>query len=828
MSELDRFKQTYFQECAELLEELEEQLNTAQEEGGDNEIANAIFRAVHSIKGGGGAFGFSDLVDFAHFFESVLDRVRDGDIEFSGEVVDVCLRCSDALVDLVAAARDGGEADTASVARARAELAELNGGEDGVSKPGEDFDDLDFTPVAVNLDDDDDCGEANDAGSDVGSDGGDVLGADAGGAGDEADDHAGATGGRRWRIVFKPFPSLLERGIEPLLMLRELACLGETQYVAHLDTLPSFDGYDPADVYVSWDLFVDGDVEQAKIEEVFDFAVGDCELDIGREAADGAGAHTHDITLDLAAALGSVDGADDADAAVGDSDGPDEAEPAVSSGGDAVGGDGGDGAPGLSLTAMLDAAMSEKSTDGGASGIDGAKTEADDLRPPSSGAAPAVSDAADLAPKANSAAQDAPAGGKPKSGKAGAAKPAGGKSSSKVQGNVTIRVDLDRVDRVSDMASEIVITQASLLQQVDEELKQANPELVRGLEVLTQQTRMLQDAIMAIRAQPVKSVFSRMPRLIRQLEDDLGKKIKLETQGENTEIDRTIIEQLADPLTHMIRNSADHGIESTEDRIAAGKPAEGTIVLSAEQASGRIVIKIMDDGGGIRRDRVLSRAKERGLVSPDAQLSDEEVDNLIFHPGFSTAESTSNISGRGVGMDVVRSNIERMGGQVTVRSTPGEGAVILLSLPLTLAVLDVMVVQVGDQPYVVPLSSVIESMTLSTAPLSSLPSGEDLVKFRGEYVRIADLAYLLGEPAKPDAQRFLIMCDAEGDRRLGLLVDAMLGQQQVAIKSLEANFGRVNGLAGATIMGDGQVALILDVVGIQRMLGAANAESAAA
>ena len=256
-----------------------------------------------------------------------------------------------------------------------------------------------------------------------------------------------------------------------------------------------------------------------------------------------------------------------------------------------------------------------------------------------------------------------------------------------------IRVELDRVDHLVNMVGEIVIAQAMVSQQITEDLAEAHPSLALGLEQLFQHTRSLQDSVMAIRAQPVRSVFARMPRLVRDLAAQTGKKMRLEMSGEATEIDKTVIEQLNDPLTHMIRNAADHGIEPAAERVAAGKPAEGTIYLNAEQRGGRIVIEIADDGAGINRERVREKAIEKGLIAADASLSDEEIDNLVFLPGFSTAETISNISGRGVGMDVVRQNIQKLGGRVSIKSQPGRGSTVILTLPLTLAVLEGMIVR---------------------------------------------------------------------------------------------------------------------------------------
>jgi len=380
----------------------------------------------------------------------------------------------------------------------------------------------------------------------------------------------------------------------------------------------------------------------------------------------------------------------------------------------------------------------------------------------------------------------------------------------------SIRVDLDKVDRVVNMVGELVITQSMLTQQMDDTLRARYQELVRGLEVLAQTTRGLQDSVMAIRAQPVKSVFSRMPRLARELGQATGKKLRLEMTGENTEIDKTVIEQLSDPLTHMIRNSADHGIEPPAQRLAAGKPETGVIRLSAEQAGGNILIVVEDDGAGINRERVLEEARRRGIIAPDQQLGEEQIDQLIFAPGFTTAGTVTDLSGRGVGMDVVLSNIKKIGGSVQVRSWAGRGTRVTLRLPLTLAVLDVMLVRVMQNPYVIPLSSIVETMQCARASFERVPSGSKVLQVRGEYVQVIDLGerFELGVPAD-DEGRFVVLCEAEGGVRVALVVDDIIGQQQVVIKSLEENFESIEGIAGGTILGDGNVALIVDVQGLK-------------
>jgi two-component system chemotaxis sensor kinase CheA len=318
---------------------------------------------------------------------------------------------------------------------------------------------------------------------------------------------------------------------------------------------------------------------------------------------------------------------------------------------------------------------------------------------------------------------------------------------------------------------------------------------------------------MAIRAQPVKPLFQRMSRIVRELTDATGKIVRLRTEGEATEVDRTVIERLADPLTHMIRNAVDHGVERPEVREAAGKPAQGEVKLSAAHRSGRIVIEVSDDGAGINRQRVREIAIKKGLIAPDAQLTDGEIDNLLFMPGFSTAQSISNISGRGVGMDVVKRSIQALGGRITIVSRPGQGSIFSMSLPLTLAVLDGMVVKVADQTLVVPLTAIVETLRPKAGEVHALGVNARVISDRGGFAPLIDVGQELGyrdEAADPVGSVVLVV-ETEVSTRCALVVDAIHDQRQVVIKSLEANYRQVPGIAAATILGDGRVALILDI-----------------
>lgn len=680
MINLAQFQKTYFEECAELLAETEERLLALSGEGDETEDLHALFRAVHSIKGGAGAFGFDQLVAYAHTFETLLDAMRDGRVAVSRDVASILLRAKDVLAHLVGAAQAGQELAADYGQDVSAEMRALTpGGDDasGVSPPDAP------APEATTTE----------------------------GAGPRP---------RRYVISFKPHASMLRNANEPLLLAREMASLGTLTAQPDLGRLPPLDKLEPTDAYLSWTFVLVGECDLDRVREVFEFVEDDCELDI--QVTDGVG--------------------------VGDGVEPDTAE------------------------------IGRRAEDIGAP-----KRRAADFEHPGRRA----SDDA-IAPPTTSAA-------------------------------TTIRVDVDKVDALVNMVGEIVITQAMLMQQVGQLPTDQYPELINGVEELSLHTRELQESVMAVRAQPVKSVFARMVRLVHDVAPKLGKDIRLQLSGENTEVDKTVIEQLADPLTHMIRNSVDHGIETPEVREAAGKQRQGTIQLSAGQRSGRIVIEIVDDGAGINRPRVREKAIEKGLIDPDVPISDEQIDNLIFAPGFSTAAAVSDLSGRGVGMDVVRRNIQALGGRIQVTSEPGRGTRMTLSLPLTLAVLDGMIIAVGAETYVLPLTNIIESLRPSRGHIHGLVQSGQMLSIRGDYVPLIYLHRLFGIPdAITDATRGLVvLSDVEGGDRVGLVIDEMLGQQQVVIKTLETNYRPIDGVSGATILGDGKVALILDVSGIARM-----------
>jgi two-component system chemotaxis sensor kinase CheA len=701
MSKIDELKNTFFDECGELLQDIETGLTDMREGRGTEDTVHAVFRAAHSVKGGAGIFGFERLVGFAHVFETVLDDVRHEKLATSDDVMSVLLHAGDILADLVGMARAGEEVPPGFEDECRQSLDKLAGAEGGGDASG-DFADIAFVPVA-----------AGDDFTPVAADGFDDMA-----------DLGAAPGERIFRISFKPSGDLLKKANEPLYILRELGKLGRLELTADTSALPPLHKIQSDNAYVSWQGVLHTTKDRKDIDGVFEFVVADCELEIVEDLP-AAG----DRPL---APIAPVEIAD--------------LEPAPQ------------------IMAPAPAAVSAP--------------------------VPASSEKAEIPDLKE-------------------AKPAAAKSTA----GMTTRVDLEKIDRVVNMVGELVIAQAMLGQVVRDLPEDIAGRISQSLEEVIHHTRELKDSVMSMRAQPVKTVFQRMPRLVRELSGKTGKNVRLEMSGENTEIDKTIIERLSDPLTHVIRNSVDHGIESPADRVKAGKSEQGTIHLSASHRGGRIVIEVKDDGAGINNERVLKKARERGLIDANASLTDDEISNLIFMPGFSTAETISDISGRGVGMDVVRRNILDIGGRISLKSDPGRGLVMQLSLPLTLAVMDGMVVEVGRDNYVIPISAIVECLRPSASDIRSVLGTLGTLQLRGAIVPLLRLSDLFGiASSRTDiADSVVIIVEASEGARLGVVVDELRGHQQVVIKSIEENYGIVPGIAGATILGNGRVAFIIDV-----------------
>lgn len=391
----------------------------------------------------------------------------------------------------------------------------------------------------------------------------------------------------------------------------------------------------------------------------------------------------------------------------------------------------------------------------------------------------------------------------------------------------SIRVDIDKIDALINMMGELVITQ-SMLSDLGERFDMSQLSRLKDrLTHLERNTRELQESVMRIRMLPIGSVFNRFPRLVHDLERKLDKRVTLQMHGEHTELDKTVLEKIGDPLVHLVRNAIDHGLEKPAQRVAAGKDETGTLSLDAWHEGGNIVVQVSDDGAGLNHAAIAAKAVQRGLIEADHDLSDEEIAELIFQPGFSTSDTATDLSGRGVGMDVVRRNVRDLGGSVGVRSVSGKGSAFTITLPLTLAIIEGLVTAVGEERYILPLISVIESLRLRSDAVRRIAGGGEVFAFRGDYVPILRLHHAFGcSDAVTDVEQGIVVVVDDGHRRVGLLVDALVGQQQAVIKSLEAHYRRVRGISGATILSDGSVALIIDVAGVVQLANAGRKAAA--
>lgn len=740
MDAFEAIKATFFQECDELLAELESKLMLLEQGQTDLETINAVFRAVHSVKGGAGAFGLEALVRFAHVFETLMDELRAGRKPCDPVTIKTLLRASDVLADHIQAAQGlAPPVDEERSAGLVHELQVLTHGGEAPPAEEEEEDDFGFTPMAFDAPLDAPLPELPDL--------------------DAPAEQAPASEAQAgWRILFKPHGRMYGSANEAGLLLRELGRLGPIAVSVDDSSLPTLDILVAEEGYLTWTIDLTAEVDEKTVREVFDFVEADCDLTVS--PLGGAPAPALEFEEEPPAVLPATDDLDVAAllAKAAAAPAPAEAAPAP--------------VPAAAPAAAPEAAPAQAAA------------------PAAAAPAPAPAAAAPAAaiPPAQVAAPVAPA-------------------------PVTIRVDLDRVDRLINVVGELVIQQAMLSQRVLESGLARSSGIALGLEDLELLTREIQDSVMAIRAQPVKSVFQRMPRLVREVADMVSKQVRLVTSGEDTEVDKTVVERLAEPITHMLRNAIDHGLETPEERVAAGKPAEGTVRLAALHRSGRIVIEIADDGKGINRERVKKIAIDKGLIAPEAALTDEQIDNLIFLPGFSTAAVVSDISGRGVGMDVVKRSIQALGGRISISSVPGKGSTFTLSLPLTLAVLDGMVVSAADQILIAPLPAIVESLTPQEGDLHFVGGVDPVIRFRERFLPLIDVAMTMGfrdTPVVP-SEGVAVVVETEGGQQAALLFDAIQGQRQVVIKSLETNYQQVEGVAAATILGDGRVALILDV-----------------
>lgn len=656
--ELDSYREVFAAEAAEHVAALESSLLELESNPSDQEAISKAFRAAHSIKGGAGIFGQEDLASFTHALETLLDKLRNGSLTITPKVATLLLSSVDMVRDLLSP----NGTKPAGYEELRTQL--LRGGVDSTDGS------------ASTVRHEEDSVEVVEALS---------------------------TAHPRFTVHFHPFPELIARGMDPVLVLRDLS-MTATILSTQLDTsrLPDLADIEPTVSYFGWDLEVECADGMAALREVFEFVDGFAELRI---------------------------------------------EP--------------------------------------------------------------VQVAAPVTPAATSAQSSVPAERSPVEPKEGAMAKAATPPES------TVRIATRKLDQILDLVGELVIAKSIIAQTLSRNT--AEPSMREAFLSLERHTRELQDRVMSVRMVPIGSVFGRFHRVVRELGTKLGKSVSLVLEGTETEIDRAIVEQLVDPLAHLVRNAIDHGLETSAERVATGKVPAGTLRLAAYHRGGNVVIEITDDGRGLSLDRVREKAIARGLLSPTEEASAERLHMLVFEPGFSTATQVSDVSGRGVGMDVVKRNVEALGGCIQFTSEPGQGSLIRLQLPLTMAIIDGLLLRVGRSTFVVPLLSVVESLRPAASDFTTVVGLGRVLKFRGANVPIVALGDILGVPADTNDPSEGIVCVVEsGDDVVGLLVDELVADTQVVVKSLESNYRRIDGLSGAAVMGDGQVALILDIGALVR------------
>lgn len=793
--DLSQFIATFLEESYEGLEVMESSLLNL--DSADEETINTIFRAAHSIKGGAGTFGFNEVADFTHIVETLLDELRSGKQSITPELVNLLLESVDCIKMLLEAAQDGPEVDAAQIQQVQQRLEQALGQaptqEQTITAPAE--------STVIEASNNKVC----------------------------------------WNIKFIPHRDLLQAGHEPAFMFEALAELGELSVTPNLSDLPDLSSLNSEELFISWQLqLVSDDCSEDEIREVFEWVEDECELEVSAgEVADDSVAAANQASeagwlisfipspsiletgnepsfmFEALEELGLLDIEVNLERLVGfDQLNPEQlllswnldlasdcSQEDIEEIFEWVEGE---------CTLEIKPKAQTNSSEASNEEITQGSLEQNEAALTPQPQTPEVEPSIASTPKAET----------PKAGTASssqstpARKPKAAESSS-------IRVDTDKIDALINRVGELVITQA-MLGQVGEELAEiaGGSEVERlqsGLEQLERNTRDLQEDVMRVRMLPISFVFNRFPRLVHDVSGKLGKKVELVITGEQTEIDKTVMEKIGDPMVHLIRNSLDHGLEAPEERVAAGKSEVGRVELNAYHQGGFIIIDITDDGRGLNTEKIYQKALDNGLISADQQLSDSEINELIFKPGFSTADAVSDLSGRGVGMDVVRRNIESLGGHVSVTSEPGHGSTFSVSLPLTLAILDGQLVRVHNETYIVPLISIVETILADKSAMSPIAGENKLLHFREEYIPLINLHSLFKLPIEEDQQdTHLIAIVENGGQKVGLIVDELFGQQQVVIKSLEVNFKRIEGFAGATILGDGSVALILDIAGLMK------------
>ncbi len=687
---MDDAQNVYREEARELLAELETSLLELEENPDDRELIGRIFRAMHTIKGSGAMFGFTDIAAFTHEVETIYDLVREGKMAVSAKLVNLSLAARDQIRVMLEAADSGVPAEAAESARIIGELTALRQEASPESAPPVRPAPADPPPPAA--------------------DGGSAA---------------------VYRIRFKPKPDLFRSGTNPLLLLAELQELGECTVIANTERVPNIEAIDPESCFIFWDVTLTTDRGREAIRDIFIFVEDLCELSIEVAAScDMSEEEAHKKRGEILIERGD-----------------------------------------LSLETLSTQLKSQKrigevlveqqivSQDA----VDAALAEQRHVK--------------ELCGKRQKEALSA-----------------------------SIRVDALRLDGLVNLVGELVTVQARLSQYSQQS---SDPELHTIAEEVERLTGELRDNTMGIRMMPIGGIFSKFRRLVRDLSRDLGKEVAMTTAGEETELDKTVIEKLNDPFVHLIRNSIDHGIEPPEARAAKGKPRQGVVHLSAAHSGDSVLIEIKDDGAGLNREALRRKAIERGLLSEGGVISDPELYQLIFAPGFSTAASVTNVSGRGVGMDVVKRGIDALRGSISLTSEPGTGTTIRIRLPLTLAIIESLLVKIGEDGFVLPLGAVEECIELSRNGAAS-GQGRDLINVRGHLVPYVSLRERFAIAGQPPAIEQIVITSVNG-HKVGLVVDQVVGQHQTVIKTLGPLHREVRGISGATILGDGSVALIIDI-----------------
>ncbi len=696
---MDRFKETFREEAGELLEQLETSLLELEEKPQEQELLDTVFRALHTIKGSSAMFGFDSVSSFTHEVEEVYDKIRNGEIALTRELIDLTLEVKDqirVLLDESEAVKPGVAADTERIVQAFLQLQPER-------------------PLSQ------------------------ALSREEGPTGESVAKEISKT----FRIRFKPDKGIFLHGTDPAKLLAELGSMGEHVILAHMEDIPSLEEINPELCYVWWDIILTTKREIAALQDVFIFVEDKSELSI--EIIDqGDMLDAEDDYKRLGEIL--VDRGDISNGKLQEV---------------------------IKETKRIGEILEEDSL-----------VQHDEVES-------ALAEQRYM-------------------------RTLKGQQQKSVQAS-SIRVGSDKLDTLIDLVGELVTVQARLSQSADQ---RAEPELTAVAEQVERLISDLRDNAMSLRMLQIGATFNKFRRLVRDLSSELGKEITLTTQGAETELDKTVIDRLGDPLVHLIRNCIDHGIEMPEVRKKAGKPQAGTVLLAAAHEGANVTIRISDDGAGMDRDAIRAKAVSKGLIVPEGALTDQEIYALIFQPGFSTAVEVTKVSGRGVGMDVVKKGIDSLRGRIEVTSKEGEGSTFTMHVPLTMAITDAMLVRVSNQRYLLPIVSIEQSFRPEPNAVSTVTGRGEMVVFRGDLLpvfRLHKLFKVSGAATNPH-EALLIIIEGEG-KRCALMVDELLGQQQVVIKSLGKSMGQIRGVAGGAILGDGQIGLILDAAGLVGLAG---------